>query len=76
VKLHADVHLYAGIFGAGERAELPLAQERHAWIHVAKGAVRVNGQELAAGDGAAISGEAAVTVEGTTGGEVLVFDLA
>jgi hypothetical protein len=36
----------------------------------------VNGQDLAAGDGAAISGETAVHLEGIAGAEVLVFDLA
>jgi hypothetical protein len=41
--------------------------------------VRVNGQTLAAGDGAALSDEPAVIIEGAPDGEpseVLVFDLA
>lgn len=78
VTIHADARLYAGLFTAGERAELPLAKGRHSWVHVARGAARVNGQELAAGDGLAISEAERVVVEGTaTGeGEVLVFDLA
>jgi redox-sensitive bicupin YhaK (pirin superfamily) len=75
VTIHTDAVLYAGIFGAGDSAELPLAKGRHAWVHVAKGNVRVNGQELKAGDGAAISEEGNVRVEGTDGGEVLIFDL-
>jgi len=37
--------------------------------------VRINGQELGEGDGAAISEEALVRVEGVDDGEVLVFDL-
>jgi hypothetical protein len=37
--------------------------------------VRVNGQELASGDGAAISDENAVNVEGVDDAEMLVFDL-
>lgn len=76
ITVHADVDLHAGLFAAGERAELALRPGRHAWVHVATGAVRVNGKDLSAGDGAAISDEAAVVVEGTSGGEVLVFDLA
>jgi hypothetical protein len=35
----------------------------------------VNGKDLSAGDGAALSDEAQVRVEGVAGGEVLVFDL-
>lgn len=76
VTVHADAVLHAGLFTAGESAELPLAKGRHAWVHVARGKVRVNGRELAAGDGAALSDLANVTVEGIDAGEVLVFDLA
>ncbi len=76
VTIHTDVLLYAGLFEEGESAELPIAKGRHAWVHVARGKVRVNGRDLGAGDGAALSDEAAVRIEGVAGGEVLVFDLA
>jgi redox-sensitive bicupin YhaK (pirin superfamily) len=75
VTINTDATLYAGLFEQGESAELSLAPGRHAWVHVARGQVRVNGQNLSAGDGAALSDEARVHVEGTSGGEVLVFDL-
>jgi redox-sensitive bicupin YhaK (pirin superfamily) len=74
VSLHQDLALWAGTFAEGERAELPLAAGRHAWIHVARGAATVNGQRLGDGDGAAVSDERALTIEGH-GGELLVFDL-
>ena len=79
VTLHTDASLYAGLFGAGQSARLELAPGRHAWVHVARGQVHVNGAPLGAGDGAALSEEAAVIVEGVAGeepSEVLVFDLA
>ena len=75
VTLHQDVALYAGMLDEGQRAELALAAGRHAWIHVARGATTVNGKRLAEGDGAALSDERIVTLEGH-GGEVLIFDLA
>jgi redox-sensitive bicupin YhaK (pirin superfamily) len=75
VTVHADASLFAGVFGEGESAEHSLAKGRHAWVHVARGKVRVNGRELAAGDAAALSDETTVHVEGVEGGEVLVFDL-
>lgn len=78
VTVHTDARLYAGLFGPGQAAEHRLAAGRHAWVQVARGRARVNGQELSAGDGAALSGEEAVRVEGAPGGEigeVLVFDL-
>ncbi len=75
IHVHSDARLYAGLFDAGESSELALGAGRHAWIHVARGKVRVNGRELAAGDGASLSDEKVVKVEGVEGGEVLVFDL-
>ena len=76
VTVHQDVALYAGLFDAGEKAVLALSAGRHAWVHVARGNARVNGVELAAGDAAQVSEEERVLVEGVSGGEVLVFDLA
>lgn len=76
VTIHADVAVHAGLFAQGQRAELPLAPGRHAWVHVARGKARVNGRDLGPGDALALSEEPAVIVEGTEGGEVLVFDLA
>ncbi|NOU30883.1 MAG: pirin family protein [Polyangiaceae bacterium] len=77
VTIHADAVLYAGLFREGETAELPLAKGRHAWVHVARGTATVNGKVLGEGDGAAISDEGSVRVEGKTAAsaEVLVFDL-
>ncbi|MET0339675.1 MAG: pirin family protein [Polyangiales bacterium] len=78
VTLHTDAAIHAGLFAAGESAELPIAKGRGAWVQVARGRVRVNGHELGAGDGAALSEENTVRVEGVGGenAEVLVFDLA
>jgi redox-sensitive bicupin YhaK (pirin superfamily) len=77
VTIHSDAALYAGLFGANESAELTLQPGRHAWVHVARGNVRVNGRELQAGDGASFSDEPRIRVEGATGeGELLLFDLA
>jgi len=76
VAIHTDAVVYAGLFDKGESAELLLAANRHAWVHVARGKVRVNGRDLEAGDGASLSEESAVRIEGVATGEVLVFDLA
>jgi quercetin 2,3-dioxygenase len=76
VTVHADAVLYAGLFERGETSELTVGKNRHAWVHVARGGARVNGRDLEAGDAAALTEEGAVKIEGTSGGEVLVFDLA
>jgi redox-sensitive bicupin YhaK (pirin superfamily) len=76
VTIHQDVRLYAGLLDAGQKVTQPLAAGRHAWVHVVRGEVEVNGQKLAAGDAAAIDDQPDVTLAGVRDGEVLVFDLA
>jgi quercetin 2,3-dioxygenase len=75
VTIHSPAALYAGLFDGAETAELSLAPGRHAWVQVARGSLRVNGQALATGDGAALSEEALVRLDGGNAAEVLVFDL-
>lgn len=76
VTIHADAVVHAGLFGAGESADLTLGTGRHSWVQVARGKIRVNGEVLSAGDGAALTGETRIRIEGVDGGEVIVFDLA
>ncbi|HYL91643.1 MAG TPA: pirin family protein [Alphaproteobacteria bacterium] len=77
VTLYQDARLYASVLDAGQSVEHPLTQGRYAWIQVARGQVNVNGQELKAGDGAAVEAEQNVRIAGTQNqSEVLLFDLA
>ncbi|HXJ23999.1 MAG TPA: pirin family protein [Polyangia bacterium] len=76
VTIHADARVYAGRFGRDQAASLPLAQGRHAWVHVARGRARVNGQDLGPGDAVALSREPSVDVQGLEDAEFLAFDLA
>jgi len=73
--VYQDVRVYAGLFDAGESAVLALAPARHAYVHVARGPVTVNGAALSEGDGARLRGEPKVTVDAGQCAEVLVFDL-
>jgi quercetin 2,3-dioxygenase len=74
--IHQDVNLWVAFIGAGERRELRLRPARHAWIHVARGPLSVNGKALREGDGGAVSGEDRLEFVGQHAAEVLVFDLA
>lgn len=83
VTLHADAVVYASVLAAGESARLPLQSGRSAWVHVARGDARLlvadKVQELREGDGAGVTNETELRLEGSTDGvpsEVLVFDLA
>lgn len=83
VTIHADAVVYASVLAAGESAALALRPGRSAWVHVARGAVRLQiadqVHELRDGDGVAIADELRVELQGSADGvpgEVLVFDLA
>ncbi len=70
-----DARLLLGTFDASEAADLSLPGRR-AWVHVASGAVRVNGHDLGPGDGAGLVDEAELRIEGLERAEIIVWDLA
>jgi quercetin 2,3-dioxygenase len=75
VEIHQDARVYAGTFDGDENATLPIAQGRRAYVHVARGAIRVNGTPLKAGDAAKLTDESKVVLDQGQDAEVLVFDL-
>jgi redox-sensitive bicupin YhaK (pirin superfamily) len=75
VTVHQDVTLHSGVLRDGDHVRYELPAGRHAWIHVAQGAIVVNGTRLEAGDAAAIDQPGVIDLAGA-GGEVLLFDLA
>jgi redox-sensitive bicupin YhaK (pirin superfamily) len=76
VTVHADASLYAGLFVGAEQAQFALPPGRLGYVHVARGALQVNGQALAAGDAALLRGEPQVELAHGRDAEVLLFDLA
>ncbi len=76
VTINQDASIYATILEQGEAAKHELVSGRHAWIQVARGSITLNGEKLGQGDGAAISDETELRIEGSDRCEVLVFDLA
>ncbi|MRG91385.1 pirin family protein [Polyangium spumosum] len=76
VTIHQDTSVYAGLLADGDEARHALVEGRHAYVHVAKGEVKLGETVLRAGDGAAVSGEKELVLSGHGEGEVLVFDLA
>jgi hypothetical protein len=75
VRIHQDARLYAGLFDGDERATHAIPAGRRAYVHVARGSVRVNGTPLQAGDAAKIDGPREVVLDGGRDAEVLLFDL-
>jgi len=75
VTIHQDAALYAALLAPGETVRHALAAGRHAYLHVARGAVRLNSQSLRDGDGAKIADEAELDIAATSDAEILLFDL-
>ncbi len=75
VTIHQDAELWAARLGAGQQVEFTPQRGRVQWLQVARGAVALNGEHLAAGDGAAVDDETALAVRAETPAEVLLFDM-
>jgi redox-sensitive bicupin YhaK (pirin superfamily) len=76
VTLHADAALYAGLLDADQRAQVSIAPGRKAYVHLVRGALKVNGQALQTGDAAVMADETQIELSDAQDAEVLVFDLA
>jgi redox-sensitive bicupin YhaK (pirin superfamily) len=76
LRIHQDVEILLGAPAQGETLHKTLAPGRHAWVQCLAGRVDVNQVELAAGDGAAISGEDAFALSAKEAAQVMVFDMA
>jgi redox-sensitive bicupin YhaK (pirin superfamily) len=76
VTVHADAHVYAGLFQGEEQATLPIPPGRSAYVHLVRGELRANGEALAAGDALMLQDETEVRLADGRSAEVLVFILA
>jgi redox-sensitive bicupin YhaK (pirin superfamily) len=76
LRIQQDMSLYAGLLEPGQRVQHELQPGRHAWLQIAKGSVELNGQQLNAGDGAALSDVSPMAIQSSSGAELLLFDLA
>jgi redox-sensitive bicupin YhaK (pirin superfamily) len=73
--IHQDAKIYAGLFTGDERADLTVERGRRIYVHVARGALTVNGVALEAGDALRMPDGGQLTLSGARDAEVLVFDL-
>jgi len=74
--IHQDAFVYAALIDGAERAVHRLATGRRAYVHVARGELSVNSEQLAAGDALKASDVAQIVLENGRHAEVLLFDLA
>ena len=76
VTINQDARVYASLLAAGQTIGQGIDASRHAWLQLARGRVSVNGANLSAGDGAAITRESRVEISAAEDSEFLLFDLA
>ncbi len=70
-----DAELYIARLKAGQKVGHELKPGRYAWVQVARGTLMLNGMEMKAGDGAAVSEEKKPEVSANEDAEILLFDL-
>ncbi len=76
VTIHRDVDLYATVLDGDDTVTHELDAGRKGWVQVARGRVELDGEPLAAGDGAALEGPQTLTLSAAANAEVLLFDMA
>ena len=75
IAIHQDADLWLAKLEAGQAISHSLANDRHAWVHVAEGEVEVNGETLSGGAAVAVSGRNNLQLAATRPSQVLLFDL-
>jgi redox-sensitive bicupin YhaK (pirin superfamily) len=75
IAAHQDGLLFGTLIDDGFALDYPLAADRRAYLHVARGAATVNGELLRGGDAARIDAGDPVRIDGVDAAEVLLFDL-
>jgi len=76
IPIQQDATLFVTNLEPGASVVHSLGEGRKGWAQVARGSISLNGETLAAGDGAAISDEMSLSLTGLAGNaEVLLFNL-
>ncbi len=73
--IHQDAEVSVARLVAGGAFDYGFRAGRSGWVQLIDGTVKVNGTELQAGDGAAVSGEEQLRFESASGAHFLFFDL-
>jgi redox-sensitive bicupin YhaK (pirin superfamily) len=74
--IRADARVLGITLKAGEQADYALGAERHGYLVPAKGSVKIDGVEIHARDGAAITGIEHLHITATEDAELVLVDVA
>lgn len=76
VIIHQNASLFAAYLDKGHSVQHRFENQRNGWVQLVKGIIDLNGQQLSAGDGAAIAKENTIKIQCMQDAELLLFDLA
>jgi redox-sensitive bicupin YhaK (pirin superfamily) len=75
VTVHQDADLYASLLSPDEQVFHRIAKGRLAYLHLVKGAVRINETQIRTGDAAKIESEQNLVITANEDSELLLFDM-
>jgi redox-sensitive bicupin YhaK (pirin superfamily) len=73
--IHQDVNLYAASLQESHSIDIELLAGRNSFLHIARGRVVMDDEELVAGDAVTVEGQAALTLRANEDSEMLLFDM-
>jgi len=73
--IHQDVNLYASSLQESHAIDIELLAGRNSFLHIARGKVTMNDEELVAGDAVTVEGQASLKVHASEDSEMLLFDM-
>jgi redox-sensitive bicupin YhaK (pirin superfamily) len=74
--VHQDIELHSALLDANTSLEYRFGQHRRGFVQIVSGDIDVDGQQLAAGDAAALTDHESMVVRATSDAELLLFDMA
>lgn len=75
VSLNQDVNMWLGSFVASHQTDFAINPQRKQWVHIIKGEVSLNGNNLQAGDGVSVEDETMLRFENEAPYEAIIFDM-
>jgi len=75
LKIHSDAEVSVGLLGPGITIAAEVSGDRHAYVHIARGRVRIGDREFVGGDAVSFTGYKA-DITAIESSELMMFDLA
>ena len=75
IKINQDIELFLGRLDKNRKVEFSTEDSNKIWIQLISGQMSINGKELSAGDGAAITESDILNIESKEKSEFLIFEM-